>query len=125
MAARMSASLHTASLYEGWSQGQLPLRQVLGTPDECLALALERAQEAEALGDLPLAETLLRGLCALDARSAKSAEALARVLLARSLSRRDAALLADAEAWARYAAGLDPSSVSIAALVERCRRVRG
>ncbi len=121
----MSASLHTTSLYEGWSQGQLPLRQILGTPDECLALALEKAREAEALGDWMLAETLLRGLCALDARSASSAEALARVLLARSLSRRDAALLADAEAWARYAAGLDPSSVSIAALVERCRRVRG
>ena len=57
----------SASLYQAWSSGQLPLKSVLGTPDECIDAALALAERAQALGDWPRAETLLRGVMALRA----------------------------------------------------------
>lgn len=115
----------SASLYQAWSAGQLPLKRVLGTPDECIAAALRMAEQAERLGDLELAETLLRGVCALDAQLAIAAEALGRVLLTKALSgERKVQVLADAHAWLTYAAQLDPHSASIDALVRRCALVR-
>jgi TPR repeat protein len=100
----------------------MPLKSVLGTPDACIEAARSLAQRAESMGDLALAETLLRGLAALDGQSMQAAEDLARVLLARALASSDPAVLRDAQAWADYAVQLGSShAIELAA---RCRRLR-
>lgn len=109
------------SLYVAFAQGSVPLKSVLGTPDACIEAARSLALRAEAMGDLALAETLLRGLATLDARSAQAAEDLARVLLARALASGEPSVLRDAEAWADYAVQLGSShAIEMAA---RCRRL--
>ena len=113
----------TPSVYDAWASGQLPLRSVLGTPEPCLDAALELASRAEAAGDLALAETILRGLCALDPRAATGARALARVLLARAIASSDGAVAREALAWATHAARLEPHSAASQALSVRAARV--
>ena len=110
------------SLYAAWSRGSVPLKSVLGTPDACIDGARALAARAESMGDLLLAETLLRGLAALDGQSMQTAEDLANVLLTRALASGDAAVLRDAEAWADYAVQL--GSVRAVELAQRCRRLR-
>jgi len=110
------------SLYVAFAQGSVPLKSVLGTPDDCIEAARSLAQRAERMGDLTLAETLLRGLAALDAQSMRTAEDLASVLLTRALSTGDAAILRDAEAWADYAVQL--GSRDAEGTAQRCRRAR-
>ncbi len=110
------------SLYAAFAQGSVPLKSVLGTPDACIEAARSLALRAEAMGDLALAETLLRGLAALDAHSVQAAEELATVLLARALATSDPSTLREAEAWADYAIQLGSSRAI--ELAQRCRRLR-
>jgi Flp pilus assembly protein TadD len=89
-------------------------------PDECLAAALAQAQLAASSGALPLAETLLRGVVALDPHHAAAAAALASVLFERALAERGE--IEDARAWCRWALRLaptDPLACAVAARLER------
>lgn len=102
---------------------ELPLRAQLGVPEECLAAALARAQLAASHGALPLAETLLRGVLALDPHHAAAAAALASVLLDRALAAEGP--LEDARVWSRWALQLAPASPAARALAARLQRLGG
>lgn len=112
-----------AARVTGASERPLPLRGVLGTPAQCLDAALELALSAEAVGELTTAESILRGLCALDETSTVAAGGLARVLLARAIASADRDAARDAVAWARYACALTPSDAQWARLSARAERV--
>lgn len=100
---------------------ELPLRARLGVPDECLAAALAQAQLAASRGALPLAETLLRGVLALDAHHPVAAAALASVLLERALA--EESEIEDARAWSCWALRLAPASPTARALAVRLERL--
>jgi|GEM_PF-6932179 Flp pilus assembly protein TadD len=102
---------------------ELPLRAQLGVPEECLAAALAQAQLAASRGALPLAETLLRGVVALDPHHAAAAAALASVLLERALAERGE--LEGARAWSRWALRLAPASPLARSVALRLERLGG
>lgn len=99
----------------------MPLRATLGTPDECLHAALAQARLAASIGDHALAETLLRGVVALDPKTPHAAAELAAVLLAQTLAgRRDPS---EAHGWARWALEVDPSDALARTVEQRLARL--
>lgn len=108
----------------------LPLRARLGTPHECLHAALARARLTASVGEARLAETLLRGVLALDPKTPGVAAELAVVLLERALDERVAGdpaagrdELTHAGAWARWALELDPGDALARSVLARLARL--
>jgi Flp pilus assembly protein TadD len=101
---------------------ELPLRVQLGVPDECIAAALAQAQLAASRGALPLAETLLRGVVALDPNHAVAASTLASVLLERALA--EGGEVEGARAWSRWALRLAPAAPHALSVAARLARLQ-